>query len=74
VKRLTFAIVASIGMMGCATGETTQDNSIPPGWKAYTTAGNYRTYVIPVTMDDGTKCVVVTKNSSGGAGVSCNWK
>ena len=33
----------------------------------------YRTYVIPVVMDDGTKCVVVA-GSSGGTGISCEWR
>lgn len=33
----------------------------------------YRTYVIPVVMDDGTKCVVVA-GGGGGTGISCEWR
>jgi len=33
----------------------------------------YRTYVIPVVMDDGTKCVVVARDG-GGTGISCEWR
>jgi hypothetical protein len=45
---------------------------VPPGWKQFVTPGAYITYVIPVEID-GTRCVVVSGNSSG-RGITCDWR
>ena len=47
--------------------------NLPSSWKSYITPGNHITYLIPTTMDDGTRCVVLTSNGSRG-GISCDWK
>lgn len=45
----------------------------PEGTVVLTMPGNNKAFVSPVTMPDGTKCVVVTANGAG-RGISCNWK
>jgi hypothetical protein len=45
---------------------------MPNGWKSFVAPGNRITYAVPVTMDDGTKCVIVIGNDPG-RGVSCDW-
>ena len=47
--------------------------NLPASWKSFVTPGNYITYLIPATMDDGTRCVVLTSNGNRG-GISCDWK
>lgn len=46
--------------------------NLPASWKSYVTPGNDITYLIPTTMDDGTRCVVLTSNGGRG-GISCDW-
>ena len=50
-------------------------NSVVPdtqnGWQAFSTYGNI-TVIVPVTMSDGTRCVVATGNGSGKS-ISCDW-
>lgn len=45
----------------------------PKDWRIITSPSNNKTYVVPVTMEDGTKCVVVTANGSG-SGITCDWR
>jgi hypothetical protein len=58
-------------LAGCSVGETT-DREIPKGWRAFETGAGRVTFLIPVTMEDGTKCVVVSGNSAG-YGITCDW-
>jgi outer membrane lipoprotein SlyB len=70
--RLIFAAIA-LALTGCGTGDVPHDE-VPVGWKAVQSSGNFITYVIPVTMDDGTKCVITKTNGSGGGGIACDWR
>ena len=63
-------IVCALVLAGCSVKEHTEE-ALPTGWKLFETKGTF-TYIYPVNMDDGTKCVVVS--TARGAGVSCNWK
>lgn len=67
------AVVAALLLtcVGCSVGERT-DAETPKGWRTFVAAGNYVTHVVPVTMEDGTRCVVTFGNGSG-RGVSCEW-
>ena len=67
------AVVAALSAAcaGCSVGERT-DTESPKGWRTFVAGGNQVTHVAPVTMDDGTKCVVTFGNSAG-RGVSCDW-
>jgi hypothetical protein len=67
------AVVAALVLAcaGCSVGERT-DAETPKGWKSFVAPGNRITYAVPVTMDDGTKCVIVIGNGPG-RGVSCDW-
>ena len=69
--KITLLALAIVFLAGCANGDRT-DLETPKNWKVFSTSGNYISYVIPVTMDDGTKCVIVTANNAG-RGISCNW-
>ena len=67
------AVVAALVLAcaGCSVGQR-EDSAAPKGWKSFVAPSNAITYAVPVTMDDGTKCVVVIGNSAG-RGVSCDW-
>jgi hypothetical protein len=55
---------------GCDIGR--QDNeTTPKGWQRYAVFG-YVTYVVPVTLEDGTRCVAVV-GSNAGRGITCDW-
>ena len=67
------AVVAALALAcaGCSVGERT-DAGAPKGWRTFVAAGNHFTHVVPVTMEDGTRCVVTFGNGDG-RGVSCDW-
>lgn len=67
------AVVAALALAcaGCSVGERT-DAGTPKGWRTFVAAGNHFTHVVPVTMEDGTRCVVTFGNGDG-RGVSCDW-
>lgn len=70
--RGAFLACVAVASVGCTVGQRDSD-AIPKGWKSYVAPGNNVTYVLPVQMDDGTRCVVVIGNNAG-RGVSCDWK
>jgi len=57
--------------VGCSEGER-MNAETPKGGRTFVAAGNHVTHVVPVTLEDGTRCVVTFGNSSG-RGVSCEW-
>lgn len=63
-------VVCALFMFGCSVGED-RSSILPEGWKAYYAAGAY-SYVAPIQLPDGTKCVLV--HSAHGKAISCNWK
>ena len=67
------AVVAALVLAcaGCSVGERT-DAETPKGWRTFVAGGNHVTHVVPVTMEDGTRCVVTFGNGAG-RGVSCDW-
>lgn len=67
------AVVAALALAcaGCGVRESTNPDA-PKGWRGFVAGGNHHTYVAPVTMEDGTRCVVTFGNSAG-RGVSCDW-
>lgn len=67
------AVVAALVLAcaGCSVGERT-DAETPKGWRTFVAGGNHFTHVVPVTMEDGTRCVVTFGNGAG-RGVSCDW-
>jgi hypothetical protein len=70
---LTIAALSLVALVGCGTGYVPR-GEFPVGWKAVQSSGNFITYVIPVAMDDGTKCVITKTNGSGGGGITCDWR
>ena len=69
-------IVCALLLAGCgdfAKIGIRESENLPASWKSFVTPGNTIVYLIPATMDDGTKCVVLTSNGSRG-GISCNWE
>lgn len=70
VRRVVVAALV-LACAGCSVGEHAGAET-PKGWRSFVAAGNNITYVVPVTMDDGTRCVVTFGNSQG-RGVSCEW-
>ena len=70
--RVRRAVVAALVLAcaGCSVGERT-DAKTPKGWRTFVDGGHV-THVVPVTMDDGTRCVVTFGNGAG-RGVSCDW-
>ena len=63
-------------LAGCGDFDTIgnrEAENLPTSWKSFVTPGNQITYLIPATMDDGTRCVVYTSNGHRG-GISCDWK
>jgi len=70
VWRVVVAVLL-VACAGCSGGERT-DTESQNGWRTFVAGGNHITHVVPVTMDDGTKCVVTFGNGAG-RGVSCDW-
>ena len=66
-----FLVLLLAGCMAEIGGREAEN--LPASWKSFVTPGNYITYLIPATMDDGTRCVVLTSNGGRG-GISCDWK
>jgi hypothetical protein len=71
--RLGRAVIAALAVVcaGCGASQST-DADTPKGWRTFVAAGNHVTHVVPVTMEDGTRCVVTFGNGAG-RGVSCEW-
>ena len=60
---------------GCTKGAQAPDAGAAKGWQVFTTPGENYTYVIPTTLEDGTRCVVVAGNAGySGRGVTCDWR
>jgi len=70
VRRWAVAALV-LACAGCSV-EQREAGAAPKGWKSFVAPGNVMTYVAPVTMDDGTRCVVTFGNSAG-SGVSCDY-
>lgn len=68
-----FLIAALALSCAACSVEQKRDGDIPSDWRVYVAPGNHVTYVMPVTMNDGTRCVLVIGNSAGRA-VSCEWE
>ncbi len=67
-----FLLITILMVAACSkAGEHSLDN-VPTGWKSIVSPGNAWTYVVPVTLDDGTRCIVLTSNSNRG-GITCDW-
>lgn len=66
-------ILPAVFVCGCSYGPTKTADEWPAGTKRFVGGGNHIHDIVPVTMEDGTRCVVVVKNSAGTA-ISCNWK
>lgn len=65
-------------LAGCENGDFEkighrEAENLPSSWKSYVSPGNHIVYLIPTTMNDGTRCVVLTSNGSRG-GISCDWE
>lgn len=69
--RRVVVVALVLACAGCSVGERT-DNETPKGWRTFVAGGNNVTHVVPVTMEDGTRCVVTFGNGAG-RGVSCDW-
>lgn len=71
MNTIKLAAVAALllASAGCSDGERTETHK---GWRSFVAAGGYTTHIVPVTLDDGTRCVVAFGNSAGRA-VSCGW-
>jgi hypothetical protein len=73
MSKKLFLAALSVALVGCGpAGETTTDD-MPEDWRAFRTSGGYISYVVPVTMADGTRCIVLSSNSSGRGGITCDW-
>ena len=70
--RILILSLIAFALTGCETGDVSRSD-VPVGWKAFVSDGNFITFVIPVTMEDGTKCVITKPNGTGGGGISCDW-
>lgn len=73
--RPLIALLLACAASGCApTGDAPPDYVPPKGWQAFVTPGNTYTYVIPVKLEDGTRCVLVAGNSgTSGRAITCDW-
>lgn len=72
---MKYMITALFVLAGCTpAGPTTKDLDAPKDWKVFTTPGANYHYVFPVVMDDGTRCVAMAGNSSGGRAITCDWR
>jgi hypothetical protein len=72
-----FSIICVLLLSACSAGEKPDAQSAkdwPQGTKIYVAPGANYKYVIPIKMDDGTRCILVANNSSGGGAISCDWK
>lgn len=68
------AFLLAAALAGCSEAKVTpKTDGYPKDWIVIISPGNFAAYVVPVTLNDGTKCVVVTANSSG-RGITCNWQ
>lgn len=72
--KLALLIGASL-LTAVLAGGCTKAAPAPKGWQVFTTPGGTYTYLIPTTLEDGTRCVVVAGNSGySGRGVTCDWR
>jgi hypothetical protein len=71
-KKLLLAAL-SMALVGCGSSGETTAVELPKDWRAFHTSGGYVSYVFPVTMADGTRCIVLSSNSSGRGGITCDW-
>jgi hypothetical protein len=70
-----FVVCVAFMLAGCERSiASDSDGGFPAGTKRITAPGNYITWVVPLTMDDGTRCIVTVKNGSGGSDLSCALK
>ena len=69
-------LLACLGAAACTpAGEATSAVERPPGWQVFTTPGGTYTYLIPVTLEDGTRCVMVAGNAgASGRAITCDWR
>jgi hypothetical protein len=67
-----FLLITISTIAACSkAGEHSLDN-VPAEWKSIVSPGNTWSFVVPVTLDDGTRCVVLTSNGNRG-GITCDW-
>lgn len=69
------ALLLACAASGCAPPGNAPPDYVPPkGWQAFVTPSNTYTYVIPVKLEDGTRCVLVAGNSgTSGRSITCDW-
>jgi len=67
-----FLVLLLVGCNGLDRNGERQAENLPSTWRSFVTVGNNIVYLIPATMDDGTRCVVLTSNGNRG-GISCDW-
>lgn len=67
---MKYFLVICLLLAGCSSGKVETDG-LPDGWQAFSTYGNI-TVIVPVTMSDGTRCVVATGIATGKS-ISCDW-
>lgn len=60
-------------LAGCTSAGFSESETTPKGWRVITAPGGNYSYVVPVTMEDGTRCIVLSSNSSGRGGITCDW-
>ena len=72
----TALLLACLTAAACTpAGEASKAVERPPGWQVFTTPGATYTYLIPVTLEDGTRCVVVAGNAgASGRAIACDWR
>jgi hypothetical protein len=70
-----YILLAAVLLAGCSKGMSNDTGEgFPPGTKRLLAPGNRVTWIVPVTMDDGTRCIATVSNGTGGGHVACNWR
>ena len=73
VRPLAF-VLACLLTACTGAGQAPADTRAPKDWRVFTTPGANYHYVFPVVMEDGTRCVAMAGNSSGGRSIACDWR
>lgn len=71
---LSVIVVLTVCACGAKPGEIVVNSydDVPKGWQVFVTPGNYRTYVVPTTVD-GAHCVI-TMTQGHGTGIACDFR
>ncbi len=72
---MKYCLVICLLLAGCSKrgdmNDKLESDRLPEGWQMFITNGSI-SVIVPVTMSDGTRCVVLSGNSAG-KGISCDW-